>query len=179
MSDTLKNLPYTPERIVLSGEGLRRMDTEDFRLFVQHLGRLGIEVEEVPLKQHEASRTKEPASNSEAIHKTDFVRSAIRHDLNRINVGRTWSVLTAPWKKHHQVREKIDNGETLYSWERGILGIPDWQRELCIANNELSRPNVQSAYHSGLLDELVGMGPKYIELVGVVLRDMDEQDLID
>lgn len=179
MSDALKNPPYTPERIVLSGEGLRRMDTEDFRLFVQQLGRLGIEVEEVPLKEKETYHAAEREQNPQAIYKKDFVLSAIKHDLSRVNVGRTWSVLTTPWKKYHQVLDKLANSGNLYSWERDVLDKPSWQRELCIAKNELSRQNVQSAYHSHLLEDLDGMGPRYTELVGVVLSDLEEQDLID
>lgn len=179
MSETIENLPYTPERIVLSGDGLRRMDVHSFRVFVRNLGRLGIEVEEVPLKKKESYQAAEREQNPLAIYKKDFVLSAIKHDLSRVNVGRTWSVLTNPWKKYHQVLDKLANSGNLYSWERDVLEKPSWQRELCIAKNELSRPNIQSAYHSQLLEDLDGMGPRYIELVGVVLSDLEEQDFID
>jgi len=173
MTEFLDDLTETPHRITLSGEGLKRMDVRVFKSMVRNLGRIGIEVQEAPLKNQEARRATEKEQNPLALYKKDFVQSAIKHDLSRINVGRTWSALTAPWKKYHHILDKLSAGGNLYSWEKDILEKPAWQHELCIAKDELSRPNLQAAYQSELLSELDGMGPKYLEVVGVVLNDPD------
>lgn len=94
--------------------------------------------------------------------------------MSRVNAGRTWHALTSPWKMYSQAFYRQTNGETLYSWEQQALQIPQWQIDLCIAEDELSYPNLRAAYDADLLYLIKGMGEKYVEFVGVVLADVEQ-----
>ena len=83
-------------------------------------------------------------------------------------------VVEEPAIKYNRVVEKQSRGEHIYHWEARHLKIPLWQQELNVDGITISYSALKVAYDKEILDQIEGMGPKYVEFVGQVLSDIQE-----
>lgn len=83
MADSVDNINAVPERIVVSGDGLRDMELSHFRTLVRTLGSMGLTVEGIDYADPEVAHNPEVETEDTPLYKSDFMRVANNNDFDK------------------------------------------------------------------------------------------------
>lgn len=173
-----ERIETTPAKVTFSGEGLQRMSITEFRAIAVRLGRIGLEIESVEYPWGHMDDSDSLADPQIEISKSHFIKTADRHDLLQSTASKTWQSIWRRKELHDRAVEKQQSGKRLLWSEEVVLRqFPAWRLELYTADDTLHFGKLRRAYHAGLLDELLYMGPKLLNVVALVLDDIETDEL--
>lgn len=180
MTEYLDSINEVPERIVVSGEGLRGMGLEQYKALVMTLGGLGLRVEGIDYPDSEATGSFEESKDDPILYKSDFTRVAGDSGIHRSIATRAWNCLTNEWRYHADAKRRKEDGLELTETDRKWLSkLPAWRKDLCISEGEVSFAKLRIAFEAELLGSIRGMGSANLDLIQKVITDTEEKLLKD
>ena len=176
MSEFIDNISEVPERIVVSGDGLRNMGLTGFNIFVRTLGSMGLTVNGMDQLESDAIRNPEAETEDTPLYKSDFIRIAENNDIDKSVATKTWGCLTYDWDRFKAAKRKQIRGlELSYFEKRWLSKLPEWRQDLCPSDGKVSYAKLCEASESELLIHIWGIGPVCLDLIQKVIDETKEK----
>lgn len=153
-----------PDRVVLSGEGLRQFSEQEYINFVGYMASMSILVER--FQEPQGTEVGEPIP----LFKNDFEQAATALRKPKGTATRAWNAMTIPARRYRDAVECQNAGKSLLDNEKEQLKTPQWMLDLCPEDTVVDLAALKNVCDNSLFGDLRNFGDECAEVAIEVVK---------